>query len=329
MQEFGVKAVAQSTGINAHTLRVWERRFKIVTPTRTAAGRRVYSKGDVDKLRLIAVLVSQGHAISQIAKLSPAELEEAVATGRADAIRKTGVSLPRGDTPDARVNEMLLDRIVVALEAFRLRDVSAQLAVARMQTSATEFVFAIVSPLLRRIGLLVEGDQLSIAHEHAISAILKTHIYQSLYSVSGANGADASVESDRPSLTIATQEGDFHEFGILLAALLGLSRHFPVHFLGCNMPARSLAFAVNALRSPIVLVGKTLPGTTSSQGVEITQKQYLKELDASLLPNTEIWIGGHADPGCTKFKSRHPLTVLPTLEALDRRLADLGKMRDT
>jgi len=324
MEEFGVKAVAQYTGINAHTLRIWERRFQIVTPSRSATGRRVYSKADADKLCLVALLVAQGHAISSLAKLPVEELQKAVAEVRVAAVRKPRTLAPDAESASVRVNEILVDSIVTALEAFRLREISAHLSIARLQTSVREFIFAIVMPLINRIGVLVAANKLSIAHEHALSAILKTHIYQAIYSVASASSDASPADPKSFALAIATQEGDFHEFGVLLATLLAIARHIPVHFFGCNMPASSLAFAVNALRSPIVLVGKTYPGAIFVQGVEIRQKAFLKELDRGLVPGTEIWIGGHAEPGCTKFRAQHKLTVFATLAALDQQLAGLA-----
>lgn len=317
MQEFGVKAVAKYTGINPHTLRVWERRFDIVVPNRTPTGRRVYSKADADKLCLIALLLSKGHSISALAKLTAAELTLAASNVRNDPNRGNNVPDPKEAAADARIN----DQIVRSLENFRLQEISSQLSLARMQTSSHHFVFAIVLPLIRRIGVLVEEDGLSVAHEHALSAILKTHIYQSIYSVSATLAAQG--ENKNAAITIATQEGDFHEFGILIATLLAMSRQLPIHFLGCNIPAKSLAFATNALRAKIVLVGKTLPSVTSAQGVLLPQKAFLKELDAALRPDIEIWIGGHVEAGATQFKSRHPIKVLSTLEELDRKLASL------
>ncbi len=72
----GIGAVSRITGIPIDTLRVWERRYKLVTPERTPENKRVYTSCDVNRLSLIKKLVDQGHAISAVAQLSEAALLE-------------------------------------------------------------------------------------------------------------------------------------------------------------------------------------------------------------------------------------------------------------
>lgn len=319
MAEYGVKALAAYCGVNPHTLRIWERRYGAVSPSRTPNGRRVYSQDDADRLCLMAELTARGFAISRIAKLSLSELEALRAT-----LTKGGVR-PKPDVPwqsETKVNDMLLDRMVVALEEFRLRELSAQLAVARVHFSVADFVYQIILPLIGRIGALVNAEKLWIAHEHALSAILKTHIYQSIYHLSSTR--DAGVERPGPSICMATQEGDYHEFGILLALLLLQSRGVNTHFFGCNMPAKSLADAANALRSSIVLIGRSIKMPVMlSDGTALPQKAYLKELDQMLAAKTEIWLGGVLEQNALKFRPRRKLLHFGSLPELERKIDEV------
>lgn len=66
---FPIRVVAQLTGINAVTIRAWERRYGLVRPERTPGGHRLYSRPDVDRLRSAAGLVAQGMPISRAARL--------------------------------------------------------------------------------------------------------------------------------------------------------------------------------------------------------------------------------------------------------------------
>jgi DNA-binding transcriptional MerR regulator len=66
---FPIRVVAQLTGINAVTVRAWERRYGLVRPERTPGGHRLYSRADVDRLRSAAGLVAQGMPISRAARL--------------------------------------------------------------------------------------------------------------------------------------------------------------------------------------------------------------------------------------------------------------------
>ncbi len=73
---YRIGAVSRLTGVPADTLRVWERRYHVVTPIRSEAGTRLYGSEDVGRLTLIKRLVDRGDAISSVANLSLTELRE-------------------------------------------------------------------------------------------------------------------------------------------------------------------------------------------------------------------------------------------------------------
>lgn len=73
---YEISAVARLTGISPHVLRVWERRYGVVEPQRSDTKRRRYSADDIQRLCLIKSLVDHGHAISTVAGLQLAQLEE-------------------------------------------------------------------------------------------------------------------------------------------------------------------------------------------------------------------------------------------------------------
>ena len=75
---YRIGAVSRLTGVPADTLRVWERRYTVVTPLRSGAGTRLYGAEDVGRLTLIKRLVERGDAISSVAALSLAQLRERV-----------------------------------------------------------------------------------------------------------------------------------------------------------------------------------------------------------------------------------------------------------
>jgi hypothetical protein len=77
-QTYRIGAVARLTGIPPDTLRVWERRYAVVTPIRSEAGTRLYAAGDVHRLSLIKRLVDHGDAISHVAGLGLDSLRERV-----------------------------------------------------------------------------------------------------------------------------------------------------------------------------------------------------------------------------------------------------------
>ncbi len=73
---YRIGAVSRLTGITQDALRIWERRYQVVTPHRTEKGGRLYSEEDIARLTAIKSLVDEGHAISTVANLTLEELNK-------------------------------------------------------------------------------------------------------------------------------------------------------------------------------------------------------------------------------------------------------------
>jgi DNA-binding transcriptional MerR regulator len=76
---YRIGVVSRMTGVAQDTLRIWERRYGAVIPMRSAAGTRLYSQTDISRLTLIKRLIDQGDAISRVAKLELAQLQQRIA----------------------------------------------------------------------------------------------------------------------------------------------------------------------------------------------------------------------------------------------------------
>jgi len=81
---FRTAAVARMTGIAVATLRVWERRYRIVAPPQSPSGHRLYSSADVRRLGMIRALVEQGHAVGTLAGQAEPALQALLVAGAAE-----------------------------------------------------------------------------------------------------------------------------------------------------------------------------------------------------------------------------------------------------
>src|SRR5215207_9740292 len=86
-----IAVVAARTGLSQDLLRMWERRYGAVEPTRSAGGQRLYSDDDVERLRLIDAAVAAGRRVGRIARLPTRALAELVDEDRAAAPRRATV----------------------------------------------------------------------------------------------------------------------------------------------------------------------------------------------------------------------------------------------
>ena len=86
-----IREVARLTGVNAVTLRAWERRYGLVVPQRTAKGHRLYTQAHVQRVQAILTWLARGVAVSQVKQLldAPTELIEAQAENDWQPLRRT------------------------------------------------------------------------------------------------------------------------------------------------------------------------------------------------------------------------------------------------
>ena len=84
-KRFPIKIVAQRTGLSVHAIRVWEKRYQIVTPFRTETNRRLYSEEDIERLRLLNLATKSGYSISSVADLDHKALRDLLGRGGVDA----------------------------------------------------------------------------------------------------------------------------------------------------------------------------------------------------------------------------------------------------
>ncbi len=132
------------------------------------------------------------------------------------------------------------------------------------------------------IGQAVDKGEFSITHEHALSAIVKFHIGHFLYQ------RPIKTTDKNKTMIICGIEGDYHEFGILISALLALEAGFSLIYLGAHMPADSLADAINSIEPDFVVVGAT--SIVGSFGQNYIEK-YIYKLDSKIESNCKIIIG--------------------------------------
>ena len=75
MYKYPIKVVSQITGLSVFVIRAWEKRYEVVTPSRTDTNRRLYSEEDIEKLKLLNEAIHNGHNIGGVASLSVNELK--------------------------------------------------------------------------------------------------------------------------------------------------------------------------------------------------------------------------------------------------------------
>ncbi|MCH1571421.1 MAG: MerR family transcriptional regulator, partial [Longimicrobiales bacterium] len=139
-----IRVVSQRTGLSTPVLRAWERRYGVVTPTRSDGGQRLYSDADIRQLQLLATAVDGGRSIGLVAGLDLPQLEQLI-----DEDRDTPVH-PVGDlvVPDVERVKTALDYI----DQMQTEDLEQFLMRCAVELRPHELVEGLMVPLLQEIG---------------------------------------------------------------------------------------------------------------------------------------------------------------------------------
>jgi DNA-binding transcriptional MerR regulator len=265
---YPIRSVAKMTGLSVDTLRAWERRYDVVSPGRNARG-RLYSDANVSRLKQLAGLVEQGHAIGTIASLSDAELGKLLrgvdrhASSRPDSGGAAGFEPPK------------LEPLMRALDRYDLDEIEGLLNRYAAVLPPRDLVFMVMVPLLQEIGRRWAAGKLRPSQEHLVSAIVR--------SVLGGLLRATSRPQAIPKIVCATPSGERHELGLLCAAVLIASAGWGVVYLGADVPAADILHAATVTGARVVLLSATSPGAVA--------RNELRKLSA-LPAGTELWIGG-------------------------------------
>lgn len=308
MQYFNIQVASQLSGVASATIRAWEKRYNAVVPERAENKHRLYSETDIEKLALLYRLTELGQSIGKIAHLDLAELKEVYSRLMHKPYEERSSVNQIHDKVDI---EKILNSFYLALSAYKIDILSHELEKAQTLLNPRELSLNILVPLFQEIGNRVARNELNIAQEHTISALVRFYLGQVI-------GLHYQKRLQRDELIlITTPEGELHEIGILGASLLCV--HYGVRFiyLGTSLPASSLAEAANALNPKALLIGSTKYESTSHPTLE----EYMGDLKSHLKTETQIWVGGNIKSSLKSELEKKKVRLFSSLEALDEFLA--------
>jgi DNA-binding transcriptional MerR regulator/methylmalonyl-CoA mutase cobalamin-binding subunit len=297
-----MQIVTRRTGLSPAVLRMWERRYGVVKPTRSPKGRRLYSDSDVERLRLLARATQGGRSIGQVAALSEDALAELV---RRDAVEERARSSVGITIPARRVVEDAL----AAIERLEAASLEAMLGRAMLVLPAHAFLDDVVAPLLQQTGERWREGTLRPVHGQLATAVLRRALDRF---------REASAPSDAPELVVATPAGQMHEFGALLVAATAAAEAWAVTYLGPDLPAEDIADAVRVTGARALALSIVHPSGDRALAHE------LRTLASQLPRATLLLTGGAAAPSYAAAIDAIGGERLVNLEELRVRLRAIG-----
>jgi DNA-binding transcriptional MerR regulator len=213
MGQYSIKELEQLSGIKAHTIRIWEKRHKIIEPSRTATNIRYYSDHDLKKIINVSLLNTYGIKISKIADMSLADMNKKILE----------ISELQNDKT-IHIDQMVVAMIDMEEELFEkiLNNLILRFG---FEKTITEIIY----PFLEKIGILWQTQNITPAHEHFISNLIRQKIIVAL------DGLPIPPKSAKKIL-IFLPEGEMHELGLLFYHFLTRKGGYRTYYLGQNVP---------------------------------------------------------------------------------------------
>jgi DNA-binding transcriptional MerR regulator/methylmalonyl-CoA mutase cobalamin-binding subunit len=266
-----IGTVVRRTGLSAHVLRAWERRYGVVKPKRTDGGLRLYSHDDVLRLQLLKKLTEQGHAIGQVARLSSADL---ISMLKEEAIETSIASSQAQPTEAGRYVAATID----ALQALDGPRIYQTLMRAVVTLKSREFTRDVIAPLLSRVGDMWSEATICPVHEHILSVNLRRVLAWMIDSV--------PVDEGAPVIVCTTPSHQRHELGAMLAGIAATEEGWRVAYLGPDLPAEDIAIGAKVTGASVVAVS-----IVYVRDKETVRKE-IKSLKSRLPKNVMLVAGG-------------------------------------
>jgi len=264
---FSIKDLENLSGIKAHTIRIWEKRYNLLTPERTSTNIRYYNLENLQKLLNILLLYNNGYKISKIGKIAEADIpilaNEIIAKQTNDNLTLSAFKL-------AMIN--FDDNLF-----FNTYDILSK------EKTFSEVFINIFIPFLKEIGLLWQTNTINPAHEHFITNLIKQKIILNIDSLQ----ANKPTKQDK-TFILFLPENEIHELGLLYLHYEILLKGYKVIYLGQSLPINDLKKILGYHSNLYFLSYFTV------QPIKDKIKNYIQNFTKQIieLTNSNLWLLG-------------------------------------
>ncbi len=214
MIRYSINDLEKITGIKAHTIRMWEKRYNVVLPERTSTNIRYYQDCDLKKLLNISTLNKHGFKISQIIRMDPEEVNEKV-------VELSGSA----NDYESQINSLVVSMIELNENGFN-KVLSSSILKMGFEKTVTHILY----PFLEKIGLLWQIGTINPAQEHFITNLIRQKL------IIAIDGQTDPPKEGGKTFLLFLPENELHEMGLLFYSYLLKKSGHKVIYLGQSVP---------------------------------------------------------------------------------------------
>ena len=294
-----IHRVAKLTGLSKDVIRVWERRFGVLKPTRGANRYRNYSDEDVALLRYLKEQLDAGGSIGDLARL-----------GREELLNRLRAASPRASFID-NTFDRLLRELLSALDPFDRVIFEKRLNGAVAVVPFEEALHGILLPLQEQVGQLWHDGHVNVAIEHYVTKQIQQKIFSAMNQL--------PVAEFGAKVVVACPPGEEHDIAALAVAYRCRVRGCRVYYLGANVPVAALTKLCHEVEPDLTIISFPLafPETTASE--------IIRSLAQEVSPASHITVGGHGALAMREYFVKSHIDVLEDFAGLDEKLEQLTR----
>lgn len=275
--QYSIKDLENLTDIKAHTIRIWEQRYGLLSPKRTDTNIRYYEDQDLKKLLNVNLLYTKGLKISKIAALSDEEILE----------KSKEIILKERKWDDDEVDTLLMS--IIELDEDKIQDILNRV----FEEQGIERLFSrTIVPLLTKMGELWQLNSLSVGHEHFFSNIYRGFV------VSKTNTLEVAEKHDKKILMFLPPNEE-HELSLLIYQYLFKREGWNVYYLGISVPFDDLKISYEQIQPDLTLTSLTAK-SSEAEFDEATK------LIMDVVPSEKLILSGGM---CSMYKEKLPKEV--------------------
>lgn len=234
MGKYSIKELEQLSGIKAHTIRIWEKRYKLIDPSRTTTNIRFYSDEDLKKIINVSLLNNNGIKISKIADMT------------LDAMSRKILEMSEVQNDST----VYIDQMVIAMIDMEEEMFEKILNNLILRFGFEKAVMDVIYPFLDKIGILWQTHNITPAHEHFISNLIRQKIIVAI------DGLPIPPKAAKKIL-LFLPEGEMHEMGLLFYHYLTRKNGCRTYYLGQSVPHEDLKNVVQLHKPDLLLTSIT------------------------------------------------------------------------
>jgi methanogenic corrinoid protein MtbC1 len=245
-----IQSASIRSGLSPHVIRIWERRYEALTPSRTGTNRRMYCDEEIERLKILRELTENGHRIGNIARLDRSQLDEMLrqtlsrpaASSASFSVDATALL----ETEEHFVKQCL--EAAIAYDSERLRRLLQR---ARILFGQRCMLHRILCPLIQQVGDSWQNGSLRSGHEHIATSVIREML------VTPVPGSQ--IAQSAPEVVISTLVGEVHELGALLVAASASDLGWRVTYLGTSLPTEEIVACARARKVRAIALSVVYP----------------------------------------------------------------------